>query len=541
MFHKNISPFLNDQFSQLFSSSELPHFLEHSKQSRPTTLLVNKNKINLNNLMGLLKRRGIITEKINDYLLLVKEENNLPIGATTEYLNGFYYIMGVSSAYAILSLKDQIGKMIFKNEPEISSDVTLASVQNIKTKKIGNKEHFDDQMKNIRSNEIRTSVQNTKIDKIGNKVHFDDQMDKSLNKNNIIINKASKEHELDRSIEISKEMEYDTICGQERAHIAPIESIHDKPQDNKEKQQSDPKNIKRVYSDRPSCETGTSGTQEIKKNQHSETSNQKPAIKKRKRLNKPVHLNVLDMCAAPGGKSILLNILLSEHIRQRDDQKVSFDIFCIDNDEKRSISLAANIIRMGMDNTVIIADNALKACGQQKNVDEKTGKTEIEMENIQSSKRSSSKNHLKGKKDAHIPNQNGYLPKMDLILLDAPCSGSGTLSKDIQAGNLDISTLHSLNALQRKLVLSGYDKLKGNGLLFYSTCSVLPEENEMIIQFLLESRKCAKIMEIDGIGRNGMKAFRGKHFNSNITMARRIYPHTHNGDGFFYCLIRKCN
>lgn len=512
MSHNNISPFLHDKFYVLFSSSELPHFLEHSKQSRPTTLLVNKNKINLNNLMGLLKRRGIITEKINDYLLLVKEDNNLPIGATTEYLNGFYYIMGVSSAYAILSLKKQIEEMIFPHQ----SDNSLIDTQILIQKKI----------------QMPTQKENKK---------------------NLIESSPNKKVEIVDDFSLKPEGQYKESNEKTKLENVNVDNIQKCINHTATNLDSD-LSVQDVDTTKKNCEKkyidGVSGEQDINKIKKGESpllsdlSDHKKIQKKRKRLNKPVHINILDMCAAPGGKSIFTNILLSEHIRQKEDSNVSFNLFCVDNDEKRSTSLAANLIRMGMENTVVIADDALKACGQPTGDDKQTKGSKLLTQNLKDSKRPRKdplKRTSKRKQRESSVNTNGYLPKMNLVILDAPCSGSGTLSKDIQSGNLDLSTLHSLNDLQRKLILSGYDKLKGNGLLFYSTCSVLLEENEMVVQFLLESRKNAKIVETDGIGRKGIKAFRGKHFDSDLTMARRIYPHTHNGDGFFFCLIRKCS
>lgn len=401
----NLSTFLTEKFSELFSANELEHFLEHSKNVRPVTLLVNTQKITPRNLLNLLKRRGIQCEILNPYCLLIKDANDLPIGATSEYLDGLYYIMGISSLYSIISLEEEIKKYhseSFKVEE-------------------------DESCKNLEDGEIKRKEE-----------------------------KNTKETEKAQDLKESEDLK-------------------------------DSKNVK-----------------------ESEVEKIKP---KNKRVKRQSELNFLDMCAAPGGKSVFLNLLIKKYCRN-----AKFTQFCIDKDEERVKSLGANLIRMNSEECVVIADDAVAACGK----DETCAKND----------------NKKGKKPKSAQ---GYLPKMNLTLLDAPCSGTGTLSKDPQVSYLDQPTLHSINATQRNLIISAFDNLKGNGLLLYSTCSVLVEENEMVVQSLLDKRKSAKIVNSEGMGHKGFKAYRGKQFSSDMEFARRLYPHTHNGDGFFYCLIRKCN
>lgn len=293
---------------------------------------------------------------------------------------------------------------------------------------------------------------------------------------------------------------------------------------------------------------------------------------KNENYSREKELKILDMCAAPGGKSVVLTTLLEN----------PFSLFCVEKDETRAKALSANMIRMDIE-CVVVVDDVVKALnGNIKNLESKNIKSKKNIEskdykknkkNIESKESRKSKENIENvksgkklKKSNDIPNDiqndessqesdkvskkeskietninNGYFPKMDIIILDVPCSGSGTLSKDLNVRLLDEPTLHSLNSLQYKMILSAFDNLKSNGILIYSTCSVLVEENEMIIEYLLNKRKSAKILENDGIGKKGFTGFRGKQFNKDMKNAKRIFPHTHNGDGFFYCFIRRCN
>lgn len=107
--------------------------------------------------------------------------------------------------------------------------------------------------------------------------------------------------------------------------------------------------------------------------------------------------------------------------------------------------------------------------------------------------------------------------------------------------------------------------LKPNGTLVYSTCSISVEENESVVQFALRKRfvklvptvgvvslldvfSCFATAEADvawsgiqGIefGRNGFKSMAGHEFHPNMVLARRIYPHVHNMDGFFVAKLEK--
>lgn len=124
--------------------------------------------------------------------------------------------------------------------------------------------------------------------------------------------------------------------------------------------------------------------------------------------------------------------------------------------------------------------------------------------------------------------------KADKVLLDAPCSGEGIIFKDksrkVDRGKEDIIFCSSL---QRELILSAFDSLKPKGVLVYSTCSLAPEENEFVIEYLLERRN-AELLEVE----YGEKAL--NLTERDLSKAKRFYPHIHRCAGFFVAKIMNC-
>ena len=83
-----------------------------------------------------------------------------------------------------------------------------------------------------------------------------------------------------------------------------------------------------------------------------------------------------------------------------------------------------------------------------------------------------------------------FCKDFDRILLDAPCSGSGLIGNDKnQIEKRNFQEIKERVSLQKELILASIDMVKKNGILVYSTCSVLIEENEEIIDYALKKKK----------------------------------------------------
>ena len=193
-------------------------------------------------------------------------------------------------------------------------------------------------------------------------------------------------------------------------------------------------------------------------------------------------LRVLDLCAAPGGKSTLLNSLLNS-----DSLLLSNEII-----KTRVPVLVDNLIKWGSANTFVSNNDP-----------------------------------------RDFKRLEGYF---DAIVVDAPCSGSGMFRKDPAAINeWSESAVLLCSQRQQRILADVYPALKQNGTLIYSTCSYSKQENEDISDWLCETFNLTTIpIPIESEwGIQETLSDRHKCFGY------RFYPHKVKGEGFFIACFTK--
>lgn len=132
--------------------------------------------------------------------------------------------------------------------------------------------------------------------------------------------------------------------------------------------------------------------------------------------------------------------------------------------------------------------------------------------------------------------------KFDIVFLDVPCSADGTIRKNPKmVRSWSIKRIKGYSERQKGLILRAYDLLADNGTLVYSTCSMAPEENEEVVDFLLQNSP-AQLSEIkldNFIFGEAVQEWDNKKYSSDISKAVRIWPHHNNTNGFFIAKITK--
>lgn len=197
---------------------------------------------------------------------------------------------------------------------------------------------------------------------------------------------------------------------------------------------------------------------------------------------------ILDLCAAPGGKTTQLAARLDEG-------------FVVANEfvPSRAKVLVGNVERLGLRNVLVMNSDV---------------------------------HRIKRLYD-------GYF---DLVVVDAPCSGEGMLRKYENAGEEWSEENLLLCARRQKEILSGAaDTVKSGGYLLYSTCTFSIEENEANVDAFLSEHPDFSLVpvreELRRVTSDGIVFDGAAH--EELLLCRRFYPHVFRGEGQFIALMRR--
>lgn len=200
---------------------------------------------------------------------------------------------------------------------------------------------------------------------------------------------------------------------------------------------------------------------------------------------------VLDMCAAPGGKA--------SHLAAMTNNRA--ELWVNDNSRPRLAKMQANFERLGVTphRTTLFAINRLAR---------------------------------------ELPHN-----YFDKILLDAPCSGEGMMRLDNPKDFTywSVAQIKRLQAQQKQAIITAWQLLKPGGRLVYSTCTIAPEENEVVIDYLLRHQPEASLRPIalelpNRIG--ALRAWNDRLFEHDLQNCLRLAP-TRHIEAFFVAVLQK--
>lgn len=131
----------------------------------------------------------------------------------------------------------------------------------------------------------------------------------------------------------------------------------------------------------------------------------------------------------------------------------------------------------------------------------------------------------------------------DKIILDAPCSGEGMIDLDNPTAldHWSVAQVKRLQRIQKKAITTAWDLLRPGGILVYSTCTMAPEENEAVVDYLLRKQETAQLIPIDLELPNRIPTIKGwnnKTYQNDLSKCLRLAP-SPEIEAFFVALIRK--
>ena len=211
-------------------------------------------------------------------------------------------------------------------------------------------------------------------------------------------------------------------------------------------------------------------------------------------LNPKDNEKILDLCSSPGSKTTQIAAMINNTgVLIANDVKL-----------RRIKILASNLERCGVTNSIITKERGERICRS------------LEKEDF----------------------------KMDRILVDAPCSGEGTLRESPKTAKMwNVKRINTLSRIQKSLLEKAINALKTNGEIVYSTCTHGPEENEEVVDFILKNFDNVKIQKInlpkELKTREGLTEWKEKTYSKDLKKCARIYPHEDNCEGFFIAKMKK--
>lgn len=133
--------------------------------------------------------------------------------------------------------------------------------------------------------------------------------------------------------------------------------------------------------------------------------------------------------------------------------------------------------------------------------------------------------------------------QFDKILLDAPCSGEGMMQfdRDKDFAMWSVAQIKRLQVLQKHILRQAWELLRPGGTLVYSTCTLAPEENEAVIDYALRAFENVELVPIELDLPNrvaSVKEWNGKTYSSSVAGCMRLIPSTEI-EAFFVCTLTK--
>ncbi len=202
-------------------------------------------------------------------------------------------------------------------------------------------------------------------------------------------------------------------------------------------------------------------------------------------MDLPVPGTIIDMAAAPGGKSTqILQITRDKSL-----------LVAVEKNPRRIKSLRSNIQRMRFSNYILLRRDSLSL---------------------------------------------GFSNLFDSVLLDAPSTGEGIIRKDPRRKkNRNIWDLAEIHELQVKMLKKAIEFAKPNASIVYAACSLAAEEGEFVINRILEEYPNIEIEPHGLIASPAITEYFGFMLDDRIKNCGRYWPHIHGYEGFFVCKLRK--